>query len=95
MEMIYEWMGTIQLAVFLLGGLLLPFWLKSFVWLSFVAVGYVFYLLWRLYESFAPSAEGFEIGYGTVILPYLAVISLIGYLLQKTADHRQQTGSED
>lgn len=91
MESIYEWMGVIQLGVFLLAGLLMPFWLKSYVWLSFVAIGYGVYLLWWFYLR-ATSSDG---GFGMMILPYLAGISLIGYLLQKTADRTKQNDSEE
>lgn len=91
-EVIYEWMGMIQLGSFLLGGLLLPFWLKRMVWLKFVAVGYCFYVLWGLYSWYGPQ-DGLWANYERMMLPYLAVISLIGYVLQKLADQGDK-GSE-
>ncbi|MGM0899166.1 MAG: hypothetical protein ACQEV0_14760 [Bacillota bacterium] len=95
MESIYEWMGVIQLGVFVLAGLLMPFWLKSYVWLVFVAIGYVVYLAWGMYLRFSSYNEDFWVGYGSMIIPYLAGISLIGYLLQKSSDYTKRNGSEE
>ncbi|ALS76531.1 hypothetical protein AUC31_15545 [Planococcus rifietoensis] len=94
-ELVYEWMGHIQLGVFLLAPLLLPWWLKRYIWLGFVAVGYVLYIAWGLYLQVMGTMEEFGTGFGMMILPYLAGISLFGYLLQKSIDHAKQNGSEE
>lgn len=86
MEVVYGWMGQIQTGVFILGALLIPLWLKRFKWLAFVAIGHIAYIIWGLYSGELLSPGNSGTGYGTMIFPYLAVISLIGYLLQKFFD---------
>lgn len=95
MEFVYEWMGRIQFGVFLLAPLLLPWWLKRYIWLGFVAAGYLFYIAWGLYLQFAGTMEEYGTGFGMMILPYLAGISLFGYLLQKSAGPTKHNGSEE
>ncbi|MFP3323250.1 hypothetical protein R0K05_09075 [Planococcus sp. SIMBA_160] len=95
MEYIYEWMGRIQLAIFLLAALLLPWWLKRYFWLGLVAAGYVVYIAWRLYLQAAGTREEFWAGFGRFSLPYLAALSLLGYLVQKSIDHLKHNGSKE
>lgn len=93
MEFVYEWMGHIQLGVFLLAPLLLAWWLKRYIWLGFVAAGYLFYIAWGLYLQAAGTMEEYGTGFGMMILPYLAGISLFGYILQKSVGDAKQNDS--
>lgn len=90
MQNIYQWMGAIQMAVFLVAPLLVPLWLQRFVWFGVVAISYIFYLMGILYLRFTSGDAEFETGYGRFILYYLIAVSLAGYLLQKLADRREE-----
>ncbi|WP_341961770.1 hypothetical protein NM897_01680 [Planococcus maritimus] len=95
MELLYEWIGRIQLAVFLLAALLIPWWLKRYFWLGLVTIGYVLYITWRIYLQALERTVEFSSGFSTMTLPYVAGLSLLGYLFQKLINHWKHKDFKD
>ncbi|KYG59323.1 hypothetical protein BHE17_11425 [Planococcus maritimus] len=94
-ELLYEWMGRLQMAVFLLAALLIPWWLKRYFWLGLVTIGYILYITWRIYLQAMGKTAEFSSGFSAMALPYLAGLSLLGYLFQKLIDYRKHKGFKD
>ncbi|ANU17800.1 hypothetical protein BBI11_12505 [Planococcus maritimus] len=95
MELLYEWMGRLQMAIFLLAALLIPWWLKRYFWLGLVTIGYILYITWRIYLQAMGKTAEVSSGFSAMTLPYLAGLSLLGYLFQKLIDYRKHKGFKD
>ncbi|WP_156889765.1 hypothetical protein [Planococcus lenghuensis] len=79
-------MAYFQVSLLVLGPLLVPVFLKKWLWFGIVGMGYLFYagigLLLFMYED----VESFGTLYGIAIPLFIGFISIVGLISQLIAD---------